>query len=90
MEFTYKGLKIDRETWENAPAPIDCSAITDEQMKQMVKDLYYILHRQHGFSESDIQNYAKAYDNTDLCFKIDLYRWQEEEELFIENGGVYV
>jgi hypothetical protein len=81
-QFTYKGLSIDRNTWESAPIPICTKAISDENMQLLVEELFDILNRYYRFNESDIKDNT---DNEDL----DMTRWREEEELIIKYGGVY-
>lgn len=80
--FTYKGLSIDRITWESAPIPICTKAISDESMQLLVEELFDILNKWYKFDESDIKDNT---DNEDL----DMARWREEEELFLKYGGVY-
>lgn len=84
-EFKCNGLKVDRGTWESAPCPIDCSKITDEQMRHIVEELYRRLHEDYGFSEEQIMQYAEHGDDED----VDLARWQEEEFLILKHGGKY-
>ena len=85
-EFEYKGFKVDRETWESAPFPIDCSRITDDDMQELVEELYDILHRHYRYSEESLAAYAV---NTNIDDELDALRWQEEEDLILSYGGVY-
>lgn len=84
-EFEYKGLRVDRETWESAPFPIDCSRIIDEKMQELVEELFNTLHCCYGYSEEDIMEYAKYEDHED----IDTARWESEEQLVLDYGGRY-
>lgn len=91
--FEYKGIYISREFWEDAPFPINCENITDEQMKKMVVELYDILVADYGVDA--ITNYPQYLygdvESTDTIDyeEIDKIRLTEEEDLFLKNGGFY-
>jgi hypothetical protein len=98
--FTYKGIEIDRDTWESAPEPMFCGKITDDNMRQMVVYLYDAMVSAYG--EKEVEYYVKikesladcetsGYDDNDIEYydRMDQFRWVEEEELFIEFGAVY-
>ena len=89
MEFEFNGIKIDRETWESAPFPIDCSGISDQKMQDIAEQLYYTLCNFCGFDKEDVEEYTKGCLRGDLYEKIDNCRWREEEELIVLNGGIY-
>ena len=41
--FDYKGIEVDRETWESAGCPMCCEKITDNDMCEIAKSLYATL-----------------------------------------------
>lgn len=89
-EFQYKGLSIDKDTWENAPFAICCKNITDINMKCIIETLYGILVSVYG--KKDVEKYInkdKEFYRTDKWEEIDNFRWKEEEILFIQWGGIY-
>lgn len=88
--FNYKGIEVDKTTWESAPIPICCKNIDDESMCCIVRTLYDIIVQEYG------QDYMDKYIAKDEDFiksfewdNVDDFRWTEEEQLFIEWGGVY-
>lgn len=98
--YTYKGIEIDKSTWENAPLPMFCDKITDENMRQMVIYLYDAMVNVYG--EKEVEYYVKikkslancetsGYDDNDMDYydKMDQFRWVEEENLFNSFGAVY-
>lgn len=85
--FTYKGIEVDRETWEGAISPICCDAITDVDMCMIAKLLYHILCNEFGgYAVSHYVEWGAEWEEYD---KIDEFRWREEEDLFLVYGGVY-
>lgn len=96
--FDYKGIKVDKDTWESAIAPMCCNEIDDDNMCQIAIYLYDKMVEVYG--EEDVKQYVsmidrlanfESYDVADIQYydEIDLFRWGEEEELFIEFGAVY-
>lgn len=89
-EYTYKGISIDSTTWECAPFAIYCGNITDEDYACIVRTLYDTLVQEYG--KEDVEKYIER--NEDFILngewdKIDDFRWTEEEELFLNWGGIY-
>lgn len=85
--FTYKGIEVDRETWEGAITPICCDKITDEDMCMIAKMLYHILCNEFGgYAVSHYVEWGNEWEEYD---KIDEFRWREEEDLFLVYGGIY-
>ena len=98
--FTYKGLEIDRNTWESASCPMCCGKITDDNMRQLVVYLYDAMVSVYG--EKEVEYYVKikkslancetsGYDDNDIEYydRMDQFRWVEEEILFNSFGAVY-
>lgn len=85
--FTYKGIEMDRETWESAGCPIYCGKITDEVMCMLVKELYEGLVAIWG--EDSVKMYIKKGTKYKRFDEIDDTRWREEEILIMTNGGIY-
>lgn len=85
--FIYKGLEMDRETWESAGCPIYCDRITDEAMCSLVKELYDTLVAIWG--EDVVKKYINKGTKYDRFDEVDDVRWREEEILIMTNGGVY-
>jgi hypothetical protein len=96
--FTYKGIEIDRDTWESASCPMFCGKITDDDMRQLVVCLYDEMVSVYG--EKDVKTYIEIKDklaNCESCDykdiqyydEMDSFRWIEEERLFCYSGGVY-
>ena len=96
--FTYKGIEIDKSTWENAPASMFCGKITDDNMRQMVIYLYDAMVSVYG--EQDVEKYVKiknmlangeSCDYNDIQYhdEMDQFRWNEEEIIFNSFGAVY-
>ena len=85
--FNYKGIEVDRVTWESAPFPICCNNISDEDMCMIAKMLYHILCNEFGGYE--IKKYIEWGREWEEYDKIDDFRWVEEEELFCKFGGIY-
>lgn len=90
IEYEYNGIKVDSSTWECAPFAIYCGNITDEDYACIVRTLYDTLI--HEFGKEDIEKYIERNDDFILngeWDKIDDFRWVEEEELFLNWGGIY-
>lgn len=96
--FNYKGIEIDRTTWEQAPCPMFCGKITDDNMRQLVIYLYDAMVSVYG--AQDVENYVKIknmlangescdYNDIQYYDKMDEFRWVEEENLFNSFGAVY-
>ena len=97
-EYDYKGLRIDKSTWEGACTPICCDTITEDDMCDIVVELYDTMVCAFGQqmvdeyiyclnSESDI--YSTNNLSEDEFENINDLRWIEEEHLFIDYGGIY-
>lgn len=97
--FNYKGIEVDKYTWESAPAAMCCKDIDDDSMCQIAIYLYDTMVEVYG--EEDVKRYVfsmidrlsnfESYDVADIEYydEMDSFRWREEEELFIEFGAVY-
>ena len=92
--YEYKGINISKGTWEDAPCPISCKDITIEGIKNILKLLYRDLVVTYG--EDIIKeyiNYINGIENNveDIMLyeNIDELRWKVEEQLFLDNGGIY-
>ncbi len=92
--FNYKGIEIDRTTWEQAPCPMCCKDIDDDSMCAIVVTLYENLNS--VYDEDDMNDYIEYVKGKEFSFERQLYledmndfRWIEEEELFCEWGGIY-
>lgn len=88
--FTYKGIEVDRETWESAPSPICCEKITDEDMCAIARTLHDVLVSVFGIV--DVNKYVNKTIhgvNFNDFDKIDEFRWREEENLILDYGGKY-
>jgi hypothetical protein len=96
--FNYKGIEVDKDTWEQAPCPMCCKDIDDNNMCQIAIYLYDKMVEVYG--EEDVKQYVsmidrlanfESYDVADIQYydEMDSFRWREEEELFIEFGAVY-
>jgi hypothetical protein len=99
-EFYYNGIYIDRQTWEDAPCPICCENISDDNMCKIIITLYDELVTVYGLDEvkkyisyknKQSINELDEFTETELhdMDNIDDYRWTIEEQLFNEFGGVY-
>ena len=87
IEYDYKGIKIDTTTWESAPFPIYCGGISEESMCAIVRSIYDALVEEYG--EEMTERYINDVNGFDEWDNIDDFRWREEEELFLEWGGMY-
>jgi hypothetical protein len=87
VEYTYKGISIDTTTWESAPFAIYCGNISEEDMCCIVRTLYDTLVQVYG--EETIDRYINDVNGFDEWDDIDNFRWTEEEELFLNWGGIY-
>lgn len=87
MQFDYNGLYITRSFWENAPLPICCRTITDEDMDRIIHTLYVILSS--VYSAYEVKKYIEMGSDYSRFDKIDEYRTRVEESLFLEYGGKY-
>lgn len=87
IEYTYKGISIDTTTWESAPVAIYCGNISEEDMCCIVRTLYDTLVQVYG--EETIDRYINDVNGFDEWDDIDNFRWTEEEELFLNWGGIY-
>jgi hypothetical protein len=80
-------IKIKLQVWEEAIFPIKTDNVNLEKAE---KDLY-IGMRQHGYDDEFIENFFKKkpmdYTLEDEYF--DSARWREEEEVILNNGGIY-
>jgi hypothetical protein len=98
--FTFKGIEIDKSTWESASCPMFCGKITDDDMRQLVVYLYDEMVNEYG--KQDVEKYVKikkslancetsGYDDNDIEYydRMDQFRWVEEEKLFNYFGAVY-
>lgn len=89
--YEYKGIEIDKLTWEEAPTPICCDKITNEDMCNIVINLYNWLCGLFG--KEKIEKYVKGKEEWEDDYyeyeKINEEHWEEEENLFIEFGGEY-
>lgn len=88
--FNYKGVEIDKATWESAPIPICCDAIDDEGMCCIVRTLYNTILQEYGqdYMDKYIAKDEKFYKSSEWD-NVDDFRWAEEESLFIKLGGKY-
>lgn len=88
--FNYKGIEIDRVTWESAPCPMNCSNITDEEMCHIAKTLYLVLVDVFGIVAVGkyINKMVHGVDFNEFD-KIDEFRWREEENLLLDYGAIY-
>ena len=91
--YQYKGITIDRVTWEEAPCPMYCGNIDDNTMCKIVVTLYEILKDKF---EEELNDYIEYRNGKEFSLErqyvledIDDFRWREEEELFCQNGGIY-
>ena len=64
-EFTYKGVTITRYDYESLPAPMAASKLSDEQMQEIAKDIYFELVNR-GWDEKEIQKYVNNVDDYEL------------------------
>lgn len=87
IEYVYNGISIDSTTWESAPFPIYCGNINEEDMCCIVRTLYDLLVQEYG--EEMTKQYINDVNGFDEWDNIDNFRWTEEEELFLEWGGIY-
>lgn len=89
IEFEYKGIRIDKDTWESAICPICCKNITDDDMCCIVRTIYDSLVNE--YDEQTISEYVTDLQETnfELYDTIDAFRFREEEALFLLNGGFY-
>jgi hypothetical protein len=96
--FNYKGIEVDKDTWESAILPMCCNEIDDDNMCQIAIYLYDKMVEVYG--EEDVKQYvsmidrlanSKRCDVADILYfnEMDSIRWEEEENLFIEFGAVY-
>jgi hypothetical protein len=98
--YNYKGIEIDKSTWESASCPMFCGKITDDDMRQLVVYLYDAMVS--AYSEKEVEYYVKikkslancetsGYDDNDIEYydRMDQFRWVEEEMLFNSFGAVY-
>jgi hypothetical protein len=86
--FNYKGIEVDRVTWESAPCPMYCDKVTDEECCDIAKTLYLKLVDVFGIVE--VTTYIKSDEKgSDRFNDIDDFRWREEENLFLDYGAIY-
>ena len=98
--YNYKGIEMDKTTWESAAAPMYCGEITDDEMRQLVVYLYDEMVSVYG--KQDVEKYVKIkksltncencdYDDNDIEYydRMDQFRWIKEEELFNYFGAEY-
>ena len=98
--YNYKGIEIDKTTWESASAPMYCGEITDDEMRQLVVYLYDEMVSVYG--KQDVEKYVKIkksltncencdYDDNDIEYydRMDQFRWVKEEKLFNYFGAEY-
>lgn len=93
--YEYKGINISKSTWENAICPMSCKNITIEGIKTILTYLYKDLVVTYGEDiVKEYINYINGIDNKveDIMLyeKIDAYRWEFEEKLFLMNGAIYI
>lgn len=88
--FDYKGIEVDRVTWESAPCPMYCDKVTDEECCDIAKTLYLKLVDVFGIVAVGkyINKMVHGVDFNDFD-DIDDFRWREEENLFLDYGAVY-
>ena len=88
--FNYKGIEIDRVTWESVGCPMCCKDITDENMCNIAITIYNILEDCFGKEKLNkyINKIVHGVDFIDFD-DIDDFRWREEEKLFLDYGGKY-
>jgi hypothetical protein len=88
--FDYKGIEVDRVTWESVPCPMYCDKITDEECCEIAKTLYLTLVDVFGIVAVGkyINKMVHGVDFDDFD-DIDDFRWREEEKLFLEYGAIY-
>ena len=91
--YQYKGITIDKVTWEEAPCPMYCGNIDDDTMCKIVVSLYDTLERDFGNDFKDYVDYNNGkelpLEKTNVLEHLDSIRWTAEEELFSINGGIY-
>lgn len=86
--FEYRGIEVDRETWESASCPMCCEKITDNDCCEIARTLYNVLVSVFGIVE--VTAYIKSDEKgSDRFNDIDDFRWREEENLFLDFGGQY-
>lgn len=87
-EFIYKGIRIDKMSWESASCPMYCGNISDDDMRKIVKELYWTLVDTYDREviAKYVNNENERYERFD---EIDDFRWVEEENLFLDYGGKY-
>ena len=88
--FEYRGIEVDRETWESASCPMCCEKITDNDCCEIAKSLYMILC--DTFGKHEVGKYINKINhgvNFSRFDEIDDFRWREEENLFLDFGGQY-
>ena len=80
-------IKIDLQVWEEAIFPIKTDNVNLDKAE---KDLYLGM-RQRGYDDEFMENFFKKkqseYTLEDDYF--DIARWEEEEDVVIDNGGIY-
>lgn len=92
-EYQYKGLRIDKETWESADCPMCCEKITDEGMSNIIVNLHNMLTTYYG--DKMTERYIKSINNNSSEMleedfeEMNNFRWTEEELLFSDFGGEY-
>ena len=91
--YEYKGITIDKVTWEEAPCPMYCDKIDDNTMCTIVISLYDILKRDFGNDLKDYIDYNNGkelpLERTNVLEHLDNIRWKEEEKLFLDWGAIY-
>ena len=75
-------------SWESASCPMYCGNISDDDMRKIVKELYWTLVDTYDREviAKYVNNENERYERFD---EIDDFRWVEEENLFLEYGGKY-
>ena len=88
--FDYKGIEVDRETWESASCPMCCEKVTDSDCCEIARTLYTKLVAVFGIVAVGkyINKMVHGVDFNDFD-DIDDFRWREEENLFLDFGGQY-
>lgn len=92
--YEYKGINISKSTWEDAPCPMYCGNVAIEGIKNILRLLYRDLVVTYGEDiVKEYINYINGVENKveDIMLyeNIDECRWKVEEQLFLDNGGIY-
>lgn len=93
--FDYKGLNVEKVTWEFQDIPMNCDNISDYDMCLIAIGVYDTLLNKYGEEPMDYYleyasgNFLDEYYTFEFLEEMDEFRWDIEEKLFLKFGGVY-